>query len=801
MNVCPKHAISMVLINGFYRPIINNNCIQCNKCIDYCPILSNSTCGDANAVFEFQDKDCYSVQTLYRDYCSSGGVFGSIANHFIEKGGYVIGAAFDDSLTLIEQIACSNEELCKLYKSKYIQSYVGDIYLTIEQLLNDGKHILFCGTPCQVAGLKSFFRNNVHLNNLYSIDLICHGVASPFVFKKYLLEEKKGCVTNIDFRDKTRGWGKPGTIRTMYGDGTSKVESSKNDTFMRCYHSSLGLLPSCYHCKFSNSKRNGDLTIGDHWGIEEYKNDKKGTSVVIVNSSKGHFLFDILRKDAVVEKVDYSGIVKKQPNLSRSTKEPKLNVVFNEQLYDEKIKKSLYSRLLECIGINRDVGIVVLVTPNYGNNLTNWSLFNTVKELGYNPIFVTNAKREPDVMFRKKLFTKDDVYSLDINKASSYLKILILGSDQTLVPHHIGTDFFTLMPWAKSTSYIISYGSSFGHDTFKTNDDYREMVRFYLDRFDAISLREESGISLLKETFSLNGIKVLDPIFLTDYQKYVSLSNNKRNRIPQQPFIGVYLMIDSEENIRDILEVKRKTNVSYIICVQNNGKKTLNEDSITVLEKASVEELLYLINNSTLFLTDSFHGACLAVILKKQFILLNDAKKGGPTRIESLLNTFNLTKRRIDDYKTNNSGVIDYELLDKKLNSLIEESRQWLSDQLVLGSRSKKILSDYDVYRQSLIELNMSMQHRISLLETIVHCDINDMSNQDILIGKESACHILESLVKSPADEFQKIVNVCSQILDSGIMQITELLDYVLSLQYEKSNEIVNLLHRLYGVR
>jgi len=233
---------------------------------------------------------------------SSGGVFSELARVVLTQGGVVYGVAFAEDFSA-RHIAVENEsDLEKLRGSKYIPSYVGDIYKDIEQKLKAGKVVLFSGTPCQVAAVKKIFGED---ERVYTTDLICFGVPSIRVFSHYLQYISKGKdIKNFQFRSKHDGWGRGG-INVGFSDGTSytNLGNVSNDPFMfgflRCFYQNM----PCYDCSFSKIPRVGDITLGDFWGIPENLKDERGVSIVLLNNEKGEAFF---RRVESVETVDFT---------------------------------------------------------------------------------------------------------------------------------------------------------------------------------------------------------------------------------------------------------------------------------------------------------------------------------------------------------------------------------------------------------------------------------------------------------------------------------------------------------------
>ena len=305
MNVCPVDAIRMQYNEeGFLMPFADDaKCIGCGECNKKCPVLHTRYDNDAAPkIFAAMAEDDIRLKS------SSGGLFTLLAEEILDQGGLVCGAAFDDKFRLSHVIIDSKSEIDPLKQSKYAQSNIDYTYRKIKKLLDSGKKVLFTGTPCQVAGLKSYIGSDY--NNLYAVDILCHGVPSDIVLRKYIDEVsvkhtgKKSALKDIQFRNKEFGW----TCKTIYieFEGWDKpyVNSKEDgDMFQYMFQNSLILRKSCSNCRFAVYPRQGDISIGDFWGITAINrsmNDKKGTSIVFINNDKGKELFlsicDVLKK-------------------------------------------------------------------------------------------------------------------------------------------------------------------------------------------------------------------------------------------------------------------------------------------------------------------------------------------------------------------------------------------------------------------------------------------------------------------------------------------------------------------------
>lgn len=318
--VCPKNCIDMIVDSeGFLYPKVNSSlCINCGLCEKACPIINSFDRNDNPSAFAAVNKN-----DKIRLRSSSGGIFTLLAENVLEKGGVVFGAAFADDFKEVVHIAVTDKEhLYKLRGSKYLQSKIGDTYKQAQDYLNKGVCVYFSGTPCQIAGLYSYLGKEYQ--NLYTQDLICHGVPSPLVWKRYLELREQGArsrASNVFFRQKNNSW-KNYDLCIEFENGTKYEKCGSQDIFMRGFLSNLYLRPSCYVCGFKSVNRCADITLADFWGVQNILpkiDDDKGTSLVIVHSQKGMGLLKQIQSDIVIEETDLDLAVKHNPSMIYSS--------------------------------------------------------------------------------------------------------------------------------------------------------------------------------------------------------------------------------------------------------------------------------------------------------------------------------------------------------------------------------------------------------------------------------------------------------------------------------------------------
>lgn len=320
-EICPINCITMEYDSeGFLFPVVDKEkCINCNKCVGVCSIFSEKKNLDEKIknteVFAAWNKD-----EKIRKESSSGGVFSLLAEKTLNNNGIVVGAMFNENNVVEHNIVDDIKDLYKLRGSKYVQSSTNGMYSLTKKYLDEGKEVLYSGTPCQIEGFYKFL--NKKYENLITCGIVCHSVPSPQIFSAYLkyLENKyKSKAKNIFFRKKIKGW-KNSNFYVEFENKNIFEESIYKNYFFQGFGSYLYSRKSCYFCKY---KLNSDIIIGDFWGIELSKpeiDDNKGISLVILTTKKGKETIKELKDKMKIYKSSFEQSIIKNPHVIFSAK-------------------------------------------------------------------------------------------------------------------------------------------------------------------------------------------------------------------------------------------------------------------------------------------------------------------------------------------------------------------------------------------------------------------------------------------------------------------------------------------------
>ncbi len=325
VQICNKSAISMIANDeGFLYPKVDSSlCVECRLCEKTCPVLNAKTSTG------FSERKAYAAicsDEKIRLESSSGGMFTVLAEKVIAEGGVVFGAEFDSDFSVMHGWTDSVCGLERFRGSKYLQSRTESSFLDCRKFLDDGRKVLYTGTPCQIVGLKAFLKKDYE--NLFTVDVICHGVPSPALWQKYIkFREKKSAsrIVKTAFRRKNDGW-KLYSLSFTFANGSEYSVNQSKGMWMLSFNKNVMMRNSCYDCVFKGSKILSDITIGDFWGIQNYipeKDDDKGYSICFLNTDKGKKLFKSVKSSLFVDEIKNYDCKRFNTQLLYSLKLPK----------------------------------------------------------------------------------------------------------------------------------------------------------------------------------------------------------------------------------------------------------------------------------------------------------------------------------------------------------------------------------------------------------------------------------------------------------------------------------------------
>lgn len=341
VQICPKQCISFNEDKqGFCYPLVNQNlCIDCGLCEKVCPYISIPSTQQPIKVYA-----AINPNEKTRIKSSSGGIFALLAESIIDQGGIIFGARFDEKWEVIHDYTTTKEGIEAFQGSKYMQSRIGNTYKQVRDFLNNNRIVLFTGTGCQIIGLKRFLKKEYE--NLLTVEIICHGVPSPLVWRQFLKSTfSNNSICSINFRDKRNGWTSYGlNVITTDNTGQQNIHfiPTINNDYMQLYLKHINIRPSCSYCPSKSGKSGADIILGDFWGIKQYStiySDNKGTSAILINTAKGNK--EISKINAQMTEMTFEQIVSHNPSLVNSTPQSKYYNEFWQIFTDEGYNKAI----------------------------------------------------------------------------------------------------------------------------------------------------------------------------------------------------------------------------------------------------------------------------------------------------------------------------------------------------------------------------------------------------------------------------------------------------------------------------
>lgn len=330
---CPKHCITMQPDEeGFSHPIIDSSkCINCKRCQQVCPILSDNVAKHLPT----QAYGAHACDETIVQNSSSGGVFTLLGQAVLDRGGVVFGAAFDTPYRVRHIAIHSKEELCLLRGSKYVQSDLGTTFHEAKSYLQNGNWVLYSGTPCQIAALKSYLGRDYA--TLLCVDTICHSVPSAKVWQILLVEAEQQIgspVVSANFRDKKTDW-EHYFLSLRFTNQQELSYDSTHNIYMQAFIQGLSTRPSCYSCRFKGENHYSDITLGDFWGVRYASPNcmhENGTSLVLVHTQRGDDFLNYCKDNMILQQTDLQEALDGNPAYSISSNANRFREKFFAQL-------------------------------------------------------------------------------------------------------------------------------------------------------------------------------------------------------------------------------------------------------------------------------------------------------------------------------------------------------------------------------------------------------------------------------------------------------------------------------------
>lgn len=544
---------------------------------------------------------------------SSGGFFSVLANYVISNNGVVFGATFDENFNVV--ISHTENDFSAMLGSKYVKSSPKKSFEECKHFLNQGRLVLYTGTPCQIVGLKTYLKNEY--DNLITMDLICHGSPVAEIWQNYLASFNKE-IENIQFRDKRESW-EQYHLTIKFKDGSEFSEIYHKNKYMKLFLENKILSEPCYTCQTCKHSH-ADFTVGDAWDAK-FKNarlnDHQGVSCVITRSTKSDAIFEKVKSNIIYENIDESYLNSSYGYVHNYTK----------PMDADRIKQGLLEPKVAMVTIPGH--------NNVGNTLQAFALQTKIKEIlpKSDPILINQKMTNTLTFFNKNVKSTKNGFSRDYS-------LLIVGSDQIWTDEDYVTqwgvpfeDKFLIRPCKK-----MVYAASFGKHNLKYTNEQLTKIRSSLKDVKYVSTREFGGIICCKHYFQYNNaIAVLDPTMLYDKEFYLNSIHEKEAQTKNGIF--VYVLDKSAEWTNRIAEISSELN-----------QPVLPYDG-------SVESFIKNLNQATCVLTDSYHGSVFSLIFNVPFITLKNAKRGNDRFIDLSLR-FNIEDRFIDELSQINTDAL-----------------------------------------------------------------------------------------------------------------------------------------------
>ena len=688
----------------------------------------------------------YIIQTKNNSLISkssSGGMFAELAKYILSQNGVVFGCTMErvEEGFEVKHIYIEKEEnLYKLQGSKYVQSNLGNTIKQAKEFLDQGRFVLFSGTPCQIAGLKAYLGKDY--DNLLTVDLSCEGTPSIETFNKYIkyLEENviKSKIIDFKFRSKKHfGWSTSGFIAIYKKNGKikEKILPQNLSSYFTYFLNGNILQERCFSCKYTGTKKRvGDITIADAWGVDkEYPellktkfSKNKGVSLVLINTSKGLSIFNEINANLICKKIDVNNLRKynhplRHPSIKPAKYEYYQNIVKNQdyknldKIFKEELGKKYYYYSLKnhtpkfikniiklFIKQNKKVDCLLMTLyclSNYGSLLTAYSLQKTINNFGYSTklIHYGNIYGYGTNFIKKHLtLTKRCLNNKDFANLNKFSNNFILGSDNliNLVTNKLGFVAINLLNFTDINKKRLMISGSIGSwdGSTKTQEEHN-YIKQLLARFDYLSTREEHGKDVFKNTFDCEADWINDPVFYLEKEDYLELikgvKEDYNNKIMQ------YVLYPTEKTNKIVKYFKEKNNKEIIKFDGNDNVKFFSRHKGKL-----VENWLSAIINSNLIITDSFHCVAFSLIFNKPFVCIKNTH--ATVRFTSLFKRLGINIPLIENIEDLERVSLDYD--KKQVNDQLSNIREFALSKIEEALLKPKVLTNEQIEQEKVFQ-------------------------------------------------------------------------------------------------
>lgn len=747
LNKCPKNAIRMELNEeGFYFPTIDESlCVNCGLCLKTCPVT--------HPVAHHPTPQSYAVWASdeIRKESSSGGMFTLLADYVLSKRGVVFGARYaEDYMTVYHASAQSQETLLPLKKSKYVQSDTRLTYREAKQALVRGQLVLYTGCPCQIAGLYNYLGQDYE--NLITADIVCHGANSVTAYQTFLREFSDGKpIKKVDFRDKVHyNWSSP--VVVYFADGSVKKRQSHESSWYEGFLKGIINRYSCFSCVYACPIRVADFTLADAWQVQRINpayDDKRGTSLVLVNSTKGKALFSQLSDNMkLCAPLPFDEIRRYNGRINSSQK-----IHPARRSFFDYMQRFGYENAIDMVQGRKapyDVGYTGWWdSTNYGSVLTSFAINRTLKRLGKRVLMLeypNMSKALPEgkrygIEFARQFYDISDItHKNDFRRFNALCDTFLVGSDQLWNydnNKNFGVGYFFL-DFVNNEKKKIAYATSFGKDSENYPESHKLRVGYYLSKFDAISVREKSGVDICRHSFGVDATHVLDPVFLCDMESYKEAIRLSRLNLNHK-YVLSYILDVTPEKIEAVRITAKTLGLPYYIILDGQKDVERIKDELKdpgIVNPIRIEDWLNYFSNAQYVVTDSFHGFCYCLIFHRPMSVFAN-KFRGLARFETICELTGLQNRLVYSLeelisRDLTSKQIDFNSIDDQLQPMRQFSIEWLRNALERKKQSTP-LRELQLWKTIEHERRLhKLEETIQVLEVANRTNVSNEAPNDI---------------------------------------------------------------------